>query len=215
VIGNPARDVPGARRAHEQLARTLDRVVAADLGAPSRLPGWTVAHVLGHLAADASSHERVLLAAARGEAVERYPGGPAQRDAEIASAARSPDALVEAVRTTAGALEEAWRAMTDASWAVVAIAGGAREPVSGLPFTRWREVEIHHVDLGLGYEPDDWPGDYVRLELANAVMVWRANQPMGLTQMPSAALALSPARRLAWLAGRLPVDGLPLPPPWL
>ncbi len=197
---------------------TLDRVAAepVELTRASRLTGWTVAHVLGHLAAHAESHRRVLVAAARGEAIERYPGGRAQRDAEIdAAAARSPLDVVDAVRGTAAALEVAWDAMTADAWTVVATTNGAAEPVSGLPFKRWREVEIHHVDLGLGFECDDWPGDYVRAELANAVMAWRASQSMGLTQLPPAALALPPARRLAWLVGRLPVDGLPPPPPWL
>lgn len=27
---------------------------------------------------------------------------------------------------------------------------------------RWREVEIHHVDLACGYHPSDWPAEFVR-----------------------------------------------------
>jgi maleylpyruvate isomerase len=29
------------------------------------------------------------------------------------------------------------------------------------PWVRWREVEVHHVDLGMGYEPSDWPVGFV------------------------------------------------------
>ena len=27
---------------------------------------------------------------------------------------------------------------------------------------RWREVEVHRADLGLGYDRSDWPAEYVR-----------------------------------------------------
>ena len=30
---------------------------------------------------------------------------------------------------------------------------------------RWREVEIHHVDLAAGYGPQDWPAAFVAHEL--------------------------------------------------
>ena len=32
---------------------------------------------------------------------------------------------------------------------------------SHLAFARWCEVEIHHVDLGLGYRPEDWSDVFV------------------------------------------------------
>jgi maleylpyruvate isomerase len=32
-------------------------------------------------------------------------------------------------------------------------------------FSRWREVEVHHVDLGLGYTPERWPPDLVQMWL--------------------------------------------------
>lgn len=68
--------------------------------------------------------------------------------------------------------------------------------LSELPFRRWREVEIHHVDLNLGYTPDDWPEDYVDAELTRTV----------------AGLAAGERRRLlAWLVGRV---GVPELGPW-
>jgi hypothetical protein len=33
-----------------------------------------------------------------------------------------------------------------------------------MPAQRWREVEVHYVDLGLAYGPDDWPNDWVAEE---------------------------------------------------
>ena len=38
-----------------------------------------------------------------------------------------------------------------------------------LPRRRWREVELHHVDLGLGYEPADWPPAFVERVLPDAL----------------------------------------------
>jgi maleylpyruvate isomerase len=73
---------------------------------------------------------------------------------------------------------------------------------------------VHHADLGAGFGPDDWPAAYVRKELARQVMRWRGTHAMGLTELPAAALALPPARRLAWLLGRAAVPGLEPAPPW-
>lgn len=212
-----ARDIDGVGRAQERLAATLAGLGDARraLNAPSRLPGWTLAHVLGHLIEHAESLRRVSLAAGRGEAADRYPGGRAQRDAAIEEAAARPAAeLLASVQASGEELVAVWRALPDAAWEVVAFASGVAQPLRGLPFRRWREVELHHVDLGLGYEPTDWPSDYVRLELRNALMAWRADHSLGLTQLPPAALALAPHERLAWLAGRADVPGLAPPSPW-
>jgi maleylpyruvate isomerase len=65
--------------------------------------------------------------------------------------------------------------------------------VAELPFRRWREVEVHHVDLDLGYGPADWPDAYVEEELARTV----------------AGLDGGDRRRLlAWLVGRAGVPKL-------
>jgi maleylpyruvate isomerase len=214
----PDEDVRLARAAHARLAETLAAVEADDALArqPSLLPGWSVGHVLSHLARNADSHVRALDGARRGVPVDRYPAGAAGREADIAAGAGRPMAeLVADVRTSSAALAARWSALSPAAWAVVGSSQGAREPVRELPAKRRREVELHHVDLGLpGYGPDDWPADFVALELRRAEMAWRAARPMGLTALPAGALALAPARRLAWLAGRLAVDGLPTPPRW-
>jgi maleylpyruvate isomerase len=173
-----------------------------------------VGHVLTHLARNADSHRRLFEAAARGDEVERYPGGVEQRNREIEEGAgRSAAELVADVAESGAALEAAWAACTD--WSRAGRNRGAVEPLSELPFKRWREVEVHHADLGLGFGVARWSSGYVRRELRRAEMAWRATHPIGLTGLPPAALALDPNRRLAWLLGRLTVDGLPEAPPWL
>jgi len=45
---------------------------------------------------------------------------------------------------------------------------GQELPARSVIFSRWREVEVHQVDLGLGYEPGEWPDDLVELWLPQA-----------------------------------------------
>jgi maleylpyruvate isomerase len=211
------RQVTGCAAAHQRLLAHLDELGSElDPGRPSLLPEWSVGHVLSHLARHAESQTRVFEAAAAGHPAERYPGGAQSRRDGIESGARkSAGELVGDVRRSIWGLEGAWAACPAEGWELIGTALGRPEPVRELPWRRWREVEIHHADLGLsGFTFDDWSPDYVRAELDRAMMAWRATQPMGVTQLPERALALTPSRRLAWLVGRLPVEGLPAVPQW-
>jgi maleylpyruvate isomerase len=80
--------------------------------------------------------------------------------------------------------------------------GGELRPAFDLPRRRWREVELHHVDAGLGYEPEDWPYAFVERILDIALADVGRRLP-GLDAVP-------PARVVAWAYGRAdPPDGLP------
>ncbi len=208
--------VAGCASAHQRVLETLDALDDATVLQPSLLPGWTVGHVTTHLARQADSVIRVLEAAARGEPTERYPGGREQRAAEIdAGAARPATEQAEDVRRTIWRLESAWARVPAEGWALTGTLLGQPEAVSDLPFRRWREVEVHHADLGLAdFSWDDWSAGYVRRDLSRLEMSWAARRPMGMTALPPAALALSPPRRLAWLLGRVEVEGLEAAQPW-
>jgi maleylpyruvate isomerase len=204
--------VAGAIAAHERLNATLAGLTDAEARRPSRLPRWTVGHVLTHIARNADSHLRAFTGARDGVVIDRYPGGESQRDGEIEDGApRSATELVADVEATAAALVEAWRGLPPAAWAAVGSCIGQPEPIESLPFKRWREVEVHHADLGLDFGVDDWSDGFVSRELRVATMAWRARMPMGQTDLPAAALAVPPNRRAAWLLGRLEVPGLPDP----
>jgi maleylpyruvate isomerase len=207
-------DVAGCAAAHQRLLAHGDTWVDLDVRRPSLLPRWTIGHVLTHLARNADSHQRVLDAARRGESGRRYPGGAEQRNGEIeAGAGRPIREQVEDLRRSIWALEQAWAVMTPDAWRIIGESLGGTEVMAELPFLRWREVEVHHADLGLpGFTFEDWSPDYVRRDLRRAVMAWSARRPMGLTDLPPAATALSPTHRLAWLMGRLEVPGLPPAP---
>lgn len=182
----------GVRAAQAALDAWLARLSPVDPGTPSALPGWTVGHVLTHVAANASSHVRMLAGQ------PQYPGGDEQRNGDIdAGAARPWGVLLADLHGAHAELDAAWEAVDD--W----------EHVADLPMRRWREVEVHRVDLGLGYTFADLPGEYVRRDLAALTMRYRATRPIGLTQLPEAAAAAPPHVRLAWLLGRHEIPGLP------
>jgi len=191
-----------------EMLTDLERRGALDPAAPSLLPGWTVGHVLTHLARNADSVTRALEAAERGHVVERYPGGTATRTAEIeAGHDRPADVLVADVRDSTARLDAALDAHR--RWDGHCIEPDGRQlRVSDLVLLRWREVEVHRADLGLGYGPADWPTAYVRHDLVHMDYRWNARRPMGLTGLPREALAVPDHVRLAWLLGRAEIEGL-------
>jgi maleylpyruvate isomerase len=195
---DPSEAIELCRAAHGRLLRTVATITDAQVGSPSRLPDWTVGHVLAHLARNADGHTRRLEAALRGEDVPRYPGGSAQRATDISQGAARPAAeLFEDIRVTQVRLELAWDKSTSANWPHPEFRGTDKWPATASPVRRLREVEIHHFDLGLGYQPSDWPAAYVAWEL-----------PMLLASVPDRLQHLEDSTDLVvWLAGRGPVPG--------
>jgi maleylpyruvate isomerase len=186
--------VEGVRVAHGRLHGTVGGLDEAAVRAPSRLPGWSVGHVLTHLARNADSVVRRLEAAADGRQVEQYPGGEPQRTAEIEAGAGRP---VEEIRADLLAADAAVDRLLGTLPATVwerpvrRSGDGGTVPAGRLLYSRWREVEIHHVDLGLAYTPADWPAELVALMLPGLV----AGLPdrAGATALAAWALDRAPA----------------------
>ena len=179
-------------RAHSRLAATVAPLDEDAVRRPSLLPGWRVGHVLTHLARNADSFLRMLEGAAAGETLEQYDGGPARRAADIdAGAERAAEVIVADVMDTMGRLEACWRATGPDTWCGEGRTAGSPWPCWTFPHARWREVEVHHADLGLGYTRADWPSAYVTLEL-----------PGALGQLPGRLDGPTRAQLLAWLMGR-------------
>lgn len=206
--------VGGCASSHQRLLEVVDALDDAAFDEPSALPGWTRAHVIGHLTMNALSHVRLLQSAAGGETGEQYEGGAAGREAGITeSAAWAPEKLKRELRRAVYTLEGAWAGASSVAWQGTGLsASGALLQIADLPFLRWREVVIHLTDLNVGFECAEWPALYVRLELDRQKMAWAASRPMGLTLLPARAQALPDHERVAWLVGRLAVDGLPQGP---
>ena len=203
------RDVAGATAAHARLLERIDGLTDEQCASASLLPGWTVGHVLTHLARNADSHVLMLQGALEGRVAAQYPGGPEQRNADIeAGAGRAAAEQLADIAESAARLEAAWAAMAPEAWAGEGESVFGKVAVNDLPFRRWRETTLHHTDLGLGYEWSRWPADYVRLELGRMTMQWASRKPMGLTTLPEAVVALPEAQRVAWLTGRVELAGL-------
>lgn len=155
----PTDDIRGMTAAHRRLEAALAGLTDEQARQPSLLPGWTVGHVLTHIARNADSATRRLEGAARDEVVDQYPGGYEGRAADIeAGAGRGAAELVADVVESNAAVEAAVDAVPDHAWGRLGRNVAGKElPVAALPFGRWGEVDVHHVDLGLGYGPDQWP----------------------------------------------------------
>lgn len=207
--------VSGCAAAHQRLLSSLDDLTDVECRGPSLLPGWSRGHVLTHLARNADSHTHLLIAAGQGQIAEQYPGGLQARNQAIEDGSgRSAIDLTNDVRSSIYALEAAWAGATPTTWAGEGrTARGGVIAMSDLVFMRWREVEVHHADLGRDFGWQQWSDLYVRLELDKQLMIWRSRKPMGLTVLPETAMKLLPAHRLAWLLGRVDVEGLGKPDP--
>jgi maleylpyruvate isomerase len=206
-------DLDGVRAATAALLDGLAGLTDDEVRRPSLLPGWTVGHVLTHLARNADGIRGMIAAAERSRAVPMYPSVEA-READIeAGAARSAEALVADVATAAEALDASWPAGGAPAWEGHGLTLAGRLPVAEMPFRRWREVEVHHADLGLAFTGADWSDGYVERELAVALGRSARRTPDG----QPVVLGPDDDRRavLAWLLGRAPAPaGRPDLAPW-
>lgn len=158
----PAGDIEACASAHRRL-RSIVGAIEKDFGAPSLLPGWSIGHVLTHLARNAEAMCLRIEAATRGELIEQYPDGAAGREAAIvAGAGRPAGEISEDLLGWTDRLDDVFHSLPAGVWErpVRTVAGG-EHPVSLLPFRRWREVELHVVDLDLGYTQQDWSPEFV------------------------------------------------------
>jgi maleylpyruvate isomerase len=167
--GDIAEQIEQVNEATGRLLAGLDGLADADAARPSLCPGWTVGHVLTHIARNADGLRRGAEGARRGEAVPMYASAQA-RDHEIeAGAGRPMPELAADVASSAAALSDAWSAMSTADWdrAMLHHRYGTL-PLNDTPMMRLSEVEIHHVDLGDRFRPDGWPDSFVARILSGA-----------------------------------------------
>ncbi|MFF2408524.1 maleylpyruvate isomerase family mycothiol-dependent enzyme [Streptomyces sp. NPDC058092] len=153
-----AHDLDAVREATDRLLSATEKLDDATLAQPSRLPGWSRGHVVAHLSRNADALVNVLQgrpmyadSETRDRDIERdAPRPKAEQLADLAgSAARFLDA-----------------ASAPADWSrTVTMRNGVTDSASRIPFRRRVEVELHHVDLGIGYELEDLPEEFVDREI--------------------------------------------------
>lgn len=181
-------DLNAVREATDRLLTavgTLDNAAAAQA---SRLPGWTRGHVLTHLARNADALVNVL------EGRPMYASAEV-RDADIDSGAPRPLATQLDDLRTAGArfLDTA---TAPADWnRTVTLRNGVTDSAANVPFRRLIEVELHHVDLGIGYDLEDLPAGFTVREID-----FLAKRFSGQPDVP--ALRLVSADGDTWTSGR-------------
>ncbi|MEU1405178.1 maleylpyruvate isomerase family mycothiol-dependent enzyme [Streptomyces sp. NPDC005728] len=205
-----AHDLDCVRDATERLLTAVAKLDNASLTEPSRLPGWTRGHVLAHLARNADALVNVL------EGRPMYPSAET-RDADIERDAPRPlDVQLADVRESAAGFQETGAAPAD--WTrTVELRNGVTDSASRVPFRRWVEVELHHVDLGVGYELEDLPAEFTEREIDFLARRFSGHPDVAATRVtdstrawstgreaaePEVTVSGSPADLLGWLAGR-------------
>jgi maleylpyruvate isomerase len=165
-------DLTGLELSAQAFTRTVDALTAEELAVPSLLPGWTRAQVVAHVALGGFGLARVIDGLVHDQSVAMYESDE-QRAADIDKLAQAePSELREQLLAATTAFTVAVEAMQEEHWSgyIDRLPGGPAWPaVSAVPMRR-REVEIHHVDLGLSYTRADWPDDFVA-ELLDTVIV--------------------------------------------
>ncbi|CAL9607073.1 hypothetical protein SUDANB145_05540 [Streptomyces sp. enrichment culture] len=224
-----AHDLASVQDATERLLSAVGELDHAKVTEQSRLPGWTRGHVLAHLARNADALVNVL------EGRPMYASGVA-RDADIERDAPRPlDAQIADVRDSAARFQRA--SAVPADWSrTVTLRNGVTDAASQVPFRRWIEVELHHVDLGIGYELENLPAEFTEREIGflaerfaghrdvpparitDGTRAWRTGRDSGGTGTEAVEVTVAGGRAdlLGWLAGRrdgsgLTVTGGPLP----
>ena len=220
-------------RATEELLRTAQDLDPASLGSPSRLPGWTLGHVLTHVARNADAQTNLLTWARTGVETPMY-ASPEARVAGIEEGATRPlREQIEDIKASHERFADAGAAMPAEAWTVVLPA--IDRPAAAVPWARLREVEVHHVDLGDRYTPADW-SDAFALRLLREIATgptggpsmilrpWGFEHPLTIGVADDATPVIGgPTKSLAaWLAGRAdgtdltvsPDGELPVPARW-
>jgi maleylpyruvate isomerase len=157
-----------ARRSMTRIGEATDRLLAsaaaltdATVREPSPLPGWTRGHVLTHVARNADGLGNLLRWARTGTKTPMYVSREARQAGIEAGAGRTAADLTADVRGTAIAFAAEAASLPDEAWAAqVQMLTGPPMPARRVLDSRLREVEIHHVDLGAGYRPADWPAEF-------------------------------------------------------
>jgi len=218
--------------ATDRLLRTVDGLTEEDLRGPSLLPGWTRAHVLTHVSRHADGLANLVETARTGVDHPMYAGGREGRDADIeAGVSRHVgDVRLDLAESAERLLEAFADFPEDGLGREVTMASGATAYGWEIPLLRVREVEIHHVDVDLGYTPEDWTPEFAGRTLDQLSPLFRDARdcPVGVLaatdgegrwevapsgSKPTGSQLSGPRTALvAWLTGRTAGEGLEISP---
>lgn len=137
---------------------------------PSRLPGWTRAHVATHLARNADAFIRLIHGLATGVPTRMYGSDrERQRDIERGSERTALELQID-LDTTAGKLSAAFDTISEVPGeTAVELPAGRWVRADLLPLARLNEVVLHHLDLDCGFGID-----HVEEDIARWLLEWNA-----------------------------------------
>lgn len=188
LIERPDEHIAACVEGHRRLLATIATLTDDQAAAPSLLPNWSRAHVISHLARKTDSHVWLLGGAYVGEIRQQYPE-PGMRERDIdAGARRSAAELREDVASAFLRFETAFDRLPNDLWGWEGIVQPGARSLAEIVFRHLRDVEVHHVDLGLGYTPSAWPAAYVEGELKR--------------RLPGLPDRANRSSLVAWLLGR-------------
>lgn len=194
----------------------------AQVGGTTLIPPWTRGHVITHVARAADSYRRLLAGAIEGVEAPQYPSMQWRADQIEAGAQRPVAELVADVLEASARFDAMLRALPEFAWgASVRMRPGELRAPAALPLIRVREIEVHHVDLVVGYTfgdiaPDTavWVIDDILMELGRRAEI----RPLrlkatdtGLSRelgVDGPLISGPQVDLLAWLSGRTPGTGL-------
>lgn len=231
------RSLAWADEGTDIFARVLSGLADEELRAPSRLEGWSRAHVVAHAAANAEALCNLVTWARTGVETPMYSSRE-QRDADIETGSSRPaPELRDWFTTSAAALRADLDELSQEQWEHRVRTGqGRMVEATQVPWMRAREVMIHAVDLGAGVSFDDLPEGFLH-DLVDDVVAqrtaavaegghpvlwlhdeagertWRIGEP---DDPPASPEARGTAAELAaYLTGRGDAGSAPALPRWL
>ncbi|MEO6468774.1 MAG: maleylpyruvate isomerase N-terminal domain-containing protein [Acidimicrobiia bacterium] len=190
----PAAEIEACRTSQGRLLAGLASLTDEDFRSLSLLPGYSRAHLVTHLANKARAHAWIFGGPAASEVRQLHPAGYNPVRAAEAGAHRTASELCSDLLSSFLILESAWGELDEMHWESQAIMTAGPRSMAEIVTHHLRNVEVHHVDLDIGYQFADCLRTFVDGELAKR-----------LRDLPNRA---DHSALLAWLLARAPAPDL-------
>ena len=185
--------------------------------------------MLAHVARNADALTNLLTWATTGAETPMYESAEARTAGIEAGASHKLEDLIADVNESAARFGAAIAQVPEEGWEFQVRTGhaatGSAIPARRVLWLRLREVELHHVDLAVGYSPVDWPAQFVARALREALRaIGRRDDVSPFTVVVDgtpdrvgpggSTVVRGPAPTvLAWLVGRSAGADLEVEPP--
>ena len=193
------RLLPLVREASERLDQAVAGLDEGTIHQPSRLPGWSRAHLVTHLARNADALVNLLTWARTGVEHPMY-ASRADRDADIEEGAdRLAKVLQEDLLAASERFMVAATGLPPRAWTAAVTTRMQKSVLAAeVPSMRLHEVWVHLVDLDVGFSFAEIPGAHLETLVSGALSGFTDRQ-----DVPSARLtvALPDGRERVWRLG--------------